>query len=76
MTHRLSNARQHRLHPADPAQPVCAYRSSARKLTAGTAICTAIPAYSTNSVTVSAVMRTFSLTPDKAVAPTVGILSP
>jgi hypothetical protein len=27
-------------------------------------------------VTVSAVMRTFSRTPNKAVAPTVGILSP
>lgn len=77
MTHSLSDARRHhRLHPADPAQPVCAYRSSVRKPTAGKAICTAMPAYPTASAIVSAVMHTFSQTPDTAVAPNVCALSP
>ncbi|TQM90115.1 hypothetical protein BD293_4035 [Roseinatronobacter monicus] len=77
MTHRLSDdAERHRLHPADPAQPTYANRSSARKPTAGTAVCKAIPGCSTASVTSSAVMRTFSRTPDTAVAPTVRALSP
>ena len=77
MTHRLSIARKrHRMHRADPAQPVCAYQSSAQKLTADTALCKARPAYSTTSVTASAVMRTFSRTPDTTVAPPVCALSP
>jgi len=77
MTHRLSDATErHRLLPADPAQPVCAYRSTARKTTASTTVCTAVSAYSAASVTVSAVKRTFRQTPDTAVAQTVRALSP
>ena len=77
MTLRLSNIRQrHWLLSADPAKPVCAYHSAARKTTASTTMCKAVSAYSTASVTVSAVMRNFRRTSDKAVAPTVRALSP
>jgi hypothetical protein len=77
MTHRLSFvSNRHWLLPADPAQPVCAYRSAARKTTESTTICTAVSACSAASATGSAVTRTFSRTPDTAVAPTVPALSP
>ena len=77
MTDRLSFVtNRYRLLPADPAQPVCAYRSAARKTSASITRCTAVSAYSDPSVIVSAVIRTASQTPETAVAPTVRALSP
>ena len=77
MTYRPSSTTEHhRLHPADPAQPLCDYRSATRKTTASITICTAVSAYSAAYVTVSAVMRAFSRTHDPAVAPTVCALLP
>ena len=77
MTHRLSSVtKQDRLCLEEPAEPACAYRSSARHTAAIKAQPAAFSGSSSKFAPVSDAMRTLSRTPDEAVVPTVCALSP
>lgn len=77
MTHRLSDATDHhRLPTADLVTTGCARPPSARNTIALTPNRSAFPGSSSAFVPVSGTMRSFSRTPDAAVAPTVCTLSP